>query len=52
MGGISVGLVDPQDLMADLDQALRARTARDLVGPAAYAALKRLQQGKSGESLR
>jgi methionine-gamma-lyase len=41
---VSVGLEDPQDLIADLDQALRARTVKGLVGPAAYAALKRLQQ--------
>jgi len=40
---VSVGLEDPQDLMADLDQALRARTIKGLVGPAAYAMLKRLQ---------
>jgi methionine-gamma-lyase len=49
---LSVGLEDPQDLMADLDQALRARTAKGLVGPAAYAALKRLQQGQAGDPLR
>jgi cystathionine beta-lyase/cystathionine gamma-synthase len=41
---VSVGLEDPQDLIADLDQALRARTVKGLVGPAAYAVLKRLQQ--------
>jgi hypothetical protein len=41
---VSVGLEDPKDLMADLDQALRARTAKGLVGPAAYAVLKRLQR--------
>lgn len=40
---VSVGLEDPQDLIADLDQALRARTIKGLVGPAAYAVLKRLQ---------
>ncbi len=40
---VSVGLEDPQDLMADLDQALRARTVKGLIGPAAYALLKRLQ---------
>jgi methionine-gamma-lyase len=41
---VSVGLEDPDDLIADLDQALRARTIKGLVGPAAYALLKRLQQ--------
>jgi len=41
----SVGLENAQDLIADLDQALRARTVKGLVGPAAYALLKRLQTG-------
>ena len=40
---VSVGLEDPHDLIADLDYALRARTVKGLVGPAAYAVLKRLQ---------
>ena len=40
---VSVGLEDAGDLIADLDQALRARSAKGLVGPAAYAALKRIQ---------
>jgi len=40
---VSVGLEDPQDLIADLDQALRARTVKGMVGPAAYAVLKRMQ---------
>jgi len=44
---VSVGLEDAQDLIADLDQALRARTIKGLVGPAAYEILKRLQGGKS-----
>jgi len=39
----SVGLEDAGDLIADLDQALRARSAKGLVGPAAYAMLKRIQ---------
>jgi cystathionine beta-lyase/cystathionine gamma-synthase len=39
---VSVGLEDPQDLIQDLDQALSARSVMGLVGPAAYAALKRL----------
>ena len=42
---VSVGLEDAHDLIADLDQALRARSVKGLVGPAAYEALKRLQQG-------
>lgn len=42
---LSIGLEDVEDLKADLDQALRSRTAKGLVGPAAYAALKRLQRG-------
>jgi methionine-gamma-lyase len=41
---LSVGLEDEQDLISDLDQALRARSARGVVGPAAYATLKRLAQ--------
>lgn len=44
---VSVGLEDVQDLIADLDLALRARTVKGLVGPAAYEALKRLQRGSS-----
>jgi cystathionine beta-lyase/cystathionine gamma-synthase len=39
---VSVGLEDPQDLIADLDQALRARTIRGIVGPAAYQLLRRM----------
>jgi methionine-gamma-lyase len=46
---LSVGLEDPHDLIADLDQALRARTMKGLVGPAAYEALKRLGGGSSEE---
>jgi len=46
---VSVGLEDPQDLANDLDQALRARSIKGLVGPAAYAALKRLQQKAGSE---
>jgi hypothetical protein len=41
---VSVGLEDPQDLISDLDQALRARTAKGLVGPAVYAVLKRMHR--------
>ena len=40
----SIGLEDPQDLIADLDRALRARTMKGMVGPAAYEALKKLQR--------
>lgn len=32
----SIGLENPQDLMADLDRALRGRTFKGLVGPLAY----------------
>lgn len=46
---VSVGLEDPEDLMADLDRALRARTVKGVVGPAAYAALKRLQRSGQEE---
>jgi cystathionine beta-lyase/cystathionine gamma-synthase len=38
----SVGLENVQDLIADLDQALHGHTFKGLVGPAAYALLKRL----------
>jgi methionine-gamma-lyase len=47
---VSVGLEDPGDLIADLDQALRARTVKGAVGPAAYAALKRLQAKAAGDA--
>jgi len=36
----SVGLESPQDLMADLDQALRSRSFKGLVGPLAYRLMK------------
>jgi cystathionine beta-lyase/cystathionine gamma-synthase len=36
----SIGLENPQDLIADLDQALRGRTFRGLVGPLVYRMLK------------
>ncbi|MBN1659374.1 MAG: aminotransferase class I/II-fold pyridoxal phosphate-dependent enzyme [Anaerolineae bacterium] len=32
----SIGLEDPADLIADLDQALRARTLKGMLGPLAY----------------
>jgi methionine-gamma-lyase len=38
---VSVGLEDPQELIEDLDQALRARTVKGAVGPAVYAMMKR-----------
>jgi len=40
----SIGLENADDLMADLDQALRARTLRGMAGPLAYKVLK----GKQG----
>ena len=39
---ISVGLEEPDDLIADMDQALRARSVKGMVGPAAFGVLKRL----------
>jgi len=36
----SIGLEDPQDLIADLDRALRKRTVRGRVGPALYRIMK------------
>lgn len=36
----SVGLESPQDLMADLDQGLRSRSFKGLVGPLAYRLMK------------
>ncbi len=36
----SIGLENPGDLIADLDQALRGRSFRGLVGPLAYQLLK------------
>jgi methionine-gamma-lyase len=47
---LSVGLEDARDLIADLDQALRARTVKGAVGPAAYEALKRLQRGSGSDA--
>ena len=40
----SIGLENPADLIADLDQALRGRSVRGLAGPLAY----RLLKGKTG----
>ncbi|MEW6401293.1 MAG: PLP-dependent transferase, partial [Chloroflexota bacterium] len=37
----SIGLESADDLIRDLDQALRARTFKGLVGPLAYRVLKR-----------
>ena len=37
---VSVGLEKVEDLIADLDQALRGRTFKGLVGPLAYRLLK------------
>ena len=36
----SIGLENVNDLIADLDQALRGRTFRGLVGPLAYRLMK------------
>jgi methionine-gamma-lyase len=38
----SIGLEDPDDLIADLDQALSRRTYKGLIGPAAYELMKRV----------
>jgi methionine-gamma-lyase len=38
---VSVGLEAPEDLIADLDRALRGRSVRGLAGPLAYKVLKR-----------
>jgi hypothetical protein len=39
----SIGLENPQDLIADLDQALNARTFKGILGPQLY----RLMKGRS-----
>jgi hypothetical protein len=36
----SIGLENPDDLIADLDQALNARTFKGLFGPLAYRIMK------------
>jgi cystathionine gamma-synthase len=36
----SIGLEDPRDLIADLDQALRARTFKGMLGPLIYRLMK------------
>jgi cystathionine beta-lyase/cystathionine gamma-synthase len=36
----SIGLEDPADLIADLDQALKARTFKGMFGPLAYRLMK------------
>ena len=36
----SIGLENPDDLIADLDQALRGLSVRGLIGPLAYQLLK------------
>ena len=38
----SIGLENPDDLMADLDQALHARTVKGTIGPLAYRVMKKL----------
>lgn len=42
----SIGLENAEDLMADLDQALRSRTLRGVAGPLAYKILKGRQENK------
>ena len=37
----SIGLEDPQDLIEDLDQALRGRTFKAIYGPLAYQLMKK-----------
>ncbi len=37
----SIGLENPDDLIADLDQALNARTFKGFIGPLAYRVMKR-----------
>lgn len=37
----SIGLEDPEDLIADLDQALSSKTVKGLVGPLAYELMKK-----------
>jgi methionine-gamma-lyase len=39
----SIGLESADDLIRDLDQALRARTLKGIVGPMAYQVMKKLQ---------
>jgi cystathionine beta-lyase/cystathionine gamma-synthase len=41
----SIGLEDPDDLVADLDQALSARTVKGAIGPLAYWVMKKLVGG-------
>jgi cystathionine beta-lyase/cystathionine gamma-synthase len=38
----SIGLENAGDLMRDLDQAMRARTFKGLLGPLAYQVMKKL----------
>jgi len=37
---VSIGLEDPEDLIADLDQALYSRTFKGWMGPLAYRLMK------------
>ena len=41
----SIGLESADDLIRDLDQALRARTVKGAVGPLAYQLMKKLKKG-------
>jgi cystathionine beta-lyase/cystathionine gamma-synthase len=38
----SIGLENPKDLIDDLDQALKAKTIKGIVGPAAYRLMKKV----------
>jgi len=40
----SIGLESADDLIRDLDQALKARTIKGMVGPMAYQVMKKLQK--------
>jgi len=38
----SIGLEDPDDLIADQDQTLNSRTFKGFIGPLAYRVMKRV----------
>ena len=39
---LSIGLEDPDDLIADLDQALNSKTIKGAIGPLAYKLMKKI----------
>lgn len=43
----SIGLENTDDLLGDLDQALRGRTIKGLVGPLSYRVMKKLYSGEN-----